>query len=223
MRLMCCGGTETAGSCRWNKVQRLQVDQAVTLSLDEVPESIPCRVFDVQGVVSRLVYRDELPPKAVGALVLGGAAGYVVFDEFRAPVGLRVSVRASPPHLEVAITDGVAVPERRGGERVKLFTRAQIILPDEPERPPEWTYTVDLSERGVLLRSHPAFDEHERFTLGLMFGDDPRPITAQAQIVRRIEGAVGVAFEPQSRQDATRLSEYLMGIRHQRRSTASRD
>ena len=210
-----------AASCRWSQVSRLHVDQAVTLSLDEVPESIQCRVLDVQGAVSRLAYRDELPPKAVGALVLG-SAGYVVFDEFRAPVGLRVSVRASPPCLEVAITDGVVVPERRGGERVKLFTRAQLIFPDEPERPPDWTYTVDISERGVLLRNHQAFDDHERFTLGLMFGDDPRPIMAQADIVRRIEGAVGVAFEPRSRADGTRLSEYLMGIRHQRR-TASRN
>lgn len=199
-------------------MQRLRVDQAVTLSLDEVPESIPCRVHEVQGAVGRLAYRDELPPKAVGALVLG-SAGYVVFDEFRTPVGLRVSVRASPPYLDVAITDGVSVPERRGGERVKLFTRAQILLP-EPERPPEWTYTVDVSESGVLLRHHPAFDEHDRFTLGLMFGDDPRPVLVYAEIVRRIEGAVGVAFEPASRADATRLGEYLMGIRHQRRTTS---
>jgi hypothetical protein len=33
---------------------------------------------------------------------------------------------------------------------------------------------------------------------------------------------VGVAFEPASAGDATRLGEYLMGIRHQRR-TASRN
>jgi hypothetical protein len=216
---MRCGSFGVADSCRWAKVSRLHVDQSVTLSLDAVPESIPCRVHDVQGAVSRLAYRDELPPKAIGALVLG-SAGYVVFDEFRAPVGLRVSVRANPPYLDVAITDGVSMPERRGGERVKLFTRAQILFPDESERPPEWTYTVDVSESGVLLRHHPAFDEHERFTLGLMFGDDPRPILVHAAIVRRTEGAVGVAFEPGSRADSTRLSEYLMGIRHQRRTAS---
>lgn len=198
---------------------RLHVDQAVTLSLDEVPESIECRVLEVHGAMSRLAYRDELPPKAVGVLVFG-SPGYVVFDEFRAPVGLRVAVRASPPYLDVAITDGVSVPERRAGERVKLVTRARIIRPDEPERPAEWTYTVDLSERGALLRHHQAFDELERFTLELMFGDDPQPIIARAQIVRRIDDAAGVAFEPATAGGATRLGEYLMGIRHQRRTAA---
>jgi hypothetical protein len=191
----------------------------VTLSIDEVPESIECRVLDIQGPISRLAYRDELPPKAVGALVVG-SPGYVVFEEFRAPVGLRVAVRANPPYLDVAITDAMEVPERRGGERVKLVTRARIVRPGETDSPAEWTYTVDLSERGVLLRNHAAFDDLERFTLELMFGDDPQPIAAQAEIVRRIDDAVGVAFEPNSPRDATRLGEYLMGVRHQRRLAA---
>jgi hypothetical protein len=38
--------------------------------------------------------------------------------------------------------------------------------------------------------------------------------------VRRVDDAVGVAFEPGSARDATRLGEYLMGIRHQRRLAA---
>jgi hypothetical protein len=197
-------------------VQRLHIDQTVTLSLDEVPDSIQCRVLDVRGSVSRLSYRDELPPRMVGMLVLG-AGGYLVFDEFRAAVGLRVAVRASPPYLDVAFTDGVAVTERRSLERVKLVTRARIICPDEPDRPPESTYTVDLSEGGALLRHRPAFEEHQRFMLEFMFGDDPQPITAQAEVVRRVEDAVGVAFDSMDANDAARLGGYLMGIRHQRR------
>jgi hypothetical protein len=200
-------------------VSRLRVDQTVTLSIDEVPESIECRVLEIQGPISRLAYRDELPPKAVGALVVG-SPGYVVFDEFRTPVGLRVSIRARPPYLDVAVTDGVEVPERRGGERVKLVTRARIIRLEDADSPTEWTYTVDVSERGALLRHHAAFEELHRFKLELMFGDDPRPVTAQAEIVRRVDDAVGVAFEPGSARDATRLGEYLMGIRHQRRLAA---
>jgi hypothetical protein len=202
-------------------MQRLHIDQAVTLSLDEVPESIECRVLDVQGGVSKLSYRDELPPRMVGMLVLG-AAGYVVFDEFGAAVGLRVAVRASPPYLDIALMDGVAVTERRSLERVRLITRARISFPDEPDRPAESTYTVDLSEGGALLRHRPVFDDHPRFTLELMFGDNPQPITAQAEVVRRVEDAVGVAFDSIDANDATRLGGYLMGIRHQR-SSASRN
>jgi hypothetical protein len=201
-------------------VERLQVDQAVTLSLDDVPESIECRVLDFAGAGGRLAYREELPPSMIGALVVG-SAGYVVFDQLGSPVGLRVSVRASPPHLEVAITDGVEVTERRVEERVKLWTRVGIIRPGEADRPPEWTYTIDLSEHGALLRAHAAFEEHEQFTLELMFGNDPEPITAEAEVVRRTDGAVGVKFEPASMQDATRLGGYLAGIRQQRRAATN--
>ncbi|MGH2863531.1 MAG: PilZ domain-containing protein [Solirubrobacteraceae bacterium] len=200
-------------------VQRLHIDQVVTLNLDEVPESIQCRVLDVQGSVTRLAYRDELPPRAIGRLVLG-SAGYLVFDEFRLAVGLRVAVRASPPYLDVAVMDGVTVPERRAGERVKLVTRARIMCPDEHdgERPAEWTYTIDLSEGGALLRDHPALNGQQRLALELMFGDDPRPVSAQVEVVRRVQDAVGVAFESMPADDATRLAGYLMGMRHRRRA-----
>ena len=193
--------------------------QAVILSLDDIPDTIQCRVLAVQGALSRLSYQDELPPRTVGQLVLG-SAGYVVFDEYRIAVGLRVAVRASPPYLDVAIVDGVSVPERRGGERVKLVTRGRIIVPTEApaEQPPQWTYTVDVSESGVLLRKHAAIEAAERFTLELMFGDDPNPVAAEAEVVRRTPDAVGVRFESMSSDDAGRLRGYLMGIRHQRRS-----
>lgn len=202
-------------------MQRLHIDQAVTLSLDDVPESIECRVLEVRGAVSRLAYRDELPPRAVGRLVLG-SQGYVLFDEFRVAVGLRVAVRASPPYLDIALIDGVEVPERRGGDRVKLVTRARVIHADQsgPEQPAEWTYTIDVSESGALLRANPALDGQERFGLQLMFGDDPQPVTAAAETVRRAQNAVGVRFESIPADDATRLSAYLMGIRHQRRPAA---
>lgn len=202
-------------------MERLRIDQTVILSLDEVPETIQCRVLDVQGSVSRLSYSDELPPKAVGRLVLG-SSGYVVFDEFRAAVGLRVAVRASPPYLDIAIVDGVKVPERRGGERVKLVTRVRVISADEAgdQHPTEWTYTVDVSESGALLRGHPAFENREQLMIELMFGDDPQPVIARAEIVRRVPDAVGVRFESVSDDDAKRLSGYLMGIRHQRRAAS---
>jgi hypothetical protein len=207
--------------CRWDWVERLRVHQAVILSLDDVPDTIQCRVLDVQGAVSRLSYQDELPPRTVGRLVLG-SPGYVVFDEYRIAVGLRVAVRASPPYLDIAIVDGVSVPERRGGERVKLVTRGRIVVPtEEPaEQPVQWTYTVDISESGVLLRKHPAIEDAERFRLELMFGDDPNPIVAEAEVVRRTADAVGVRFESMSADDGKRLSSYLMGIRHQRRSAS---
>jgi hypothetical protein len=197
-------------------VSRLQLDQAVTLSLDEVPEPIACRVHDVNGPVSRLMYLDELPPQAIGRLVLG-APGYVVFDEFRNPVGLRVAVRASPPYLDVAEVDAVSVPERRAGDRVKLVTRAVIIHADG--RPAESTFTIDLSETGALLRHIPAFESSAEFGLELRFGDAPQPVTAQARVVRQAEDAVGVVFKTMPATDAKRLVEYLMGIRHQRRPT----
>lgn len=196
-------------------MQRLQIDQPVTLSLDEVPEAIECRVFDLRGPVTRLSYRDELPPRAVGRLV-HGSPGYLVFDEFRIAVGLRVAVRASPPYLDVAVMDGVSIPERRGGQRVKLVTRARITGPDEQEEEANWTHTIDLSEGGALLRDHPSLDGHQQFELELMFGDNPQPITVRAEVARRIENAVGVAFECTSEDDARRLGEYLTGIRHQR-------
>lgn len=198
---------------------RLHVDQAVTLSLDDVEEAIECRVLEFEGPGGRLAYRYELPPQTIGALV-HGAHGYAVFDEFGAPVGLRVSVRARPPYLDVAITDRIDVPERRGGERVKLGTRARMVLPDGPDRPAQWTYTLDLSERGALLRSHAALEGLERLTLELMFGDDPEPITAQAAVIRRVDDTVAVAFESVAVEDAARLGGYLMGIRHQRRAAA---
>jgi PilZ domain len=199
-------------------VQRLHIDQAVTLSLDEVPEALECRVIDVQGPVTRLAYGIELPPRAVGRLVLG-SAGYLVFDEFGMAVGLRVAVRARPPYLDAALMDGVTVPERRGTERVKLITRVLIIDPSSPngERPTEWTHTIDLSERGALLRNHPALEAQQRFVLELTFGDDPQPVTVEAEVARRVQDAVGVAFTRISSDDATRLGGYLMGIRHQRR------
>lgn len=202
-------------------MERLRVDQAVILSLDDVPETIECRVIEVNGAGSRLAYRGELPPHAVGRLVVG-SPGYVVFDEFRVAVGLRVAVRASPPYLDITIVDGVAVPERRGGERVRLVTRARITSSGEPgsDRAEQRTYTVDVSESGALLRDHPALAGDQPFVLELIFGDDPQPVTAQAQIVRRTAEAVGIRFEAMSDGDAKRLSGYLMGIRHQRRSAS---
>lgn len=202
-------------------MERLRVDQAVILSLDEVPDTIECRVIEVHGAVGRLTYRDELPPQAIGRLVLG-SPGYVVFDEFRIAVGLRVAVRASPPYLDIAIVDGASVPERRAGDRVKLVTRARIMSLDEPgdDRPVEWTYTVDISESGVLLRTHAALEDRQHFSLELMFGDDPRPICAEAEVVRRTADAVGIRFGSITSDSAKRLSGYLMGVRHQRRSAA---
>jgi PilZ domain len=197
---------------------RLSVDQPVTVSLDEEAQSIPCRVHDVQGAVSRLAYRGEIPPRMVGRLV-SGSAGYVLFDEFGAAVGLRVAVRASPPYLDIALIDGIAVRERREGDRVRLVTRARIIGPDASEGDPAvWTYTINVSDGGALLRDHPEFERHQRFGLELMFGNDPRPITAQAQIARRVQDAVGVAFESIESDDARRLQEYLAGVRLQRAS-----
>ena len=200
-------------------MRRLHVDQTVTVSLDEESQSIPCRVHEVQGAVSRLAYRGEIPPRLVGRLVTG-SAGYVLFDEFGAAVGLRVAVRARPPYLDVALIDGIAVAERRGGDRVMLVTRARIVRPDADGGDPveAWTHTINVSERGALLRDHPELGD-ESFVLELMFGDDPRPITAQAQVARRVEDAVGVAFESIASDDARRLQEYLAGVKLQRSST----
>jgi hypothetical protein len=208
-------------------MRRLHIDQPVTLSLDEVIDAVPCRVLDVQGSVGRLVSSDELAPHVVGRLALG-SAGYLVFQALRAAVGLRVAVRASPPHLEVAVIDGIALPERRGSERVQLHTPARIIAAAGAEpgatnaaaRPADdeaWTQTVNLSERGALLRVHPALMGQRHFGLELMFGDDPQPVTAQATVARRTQQSVGVAFDTLADADATRLREYLMGVRHQRR------
>jgi PilZ domain len=200
-------------------MRRLSVDQSVTVTLDEESQSIPCRVHEIQGAVSRLAYRGEIPPRLVGRLVTG-SAGYVLFDEFGAAVGLRVAVRARPPYLDVALIDGIAVAERRGGDRVMLVTRARIRRPDTDGSDPldAWTYTINVSERGALLRDHPELGD-ENFELELMFGSDPRPITAQAQIARRVQDAVGVAFESISAEDARRLQEYLAGVKLQRSSS----
>ena len=199
-------------------MRSLQIDQPLTLILDDVPEPIDCRVLEVHGSVSRLAYHDALPPKAIGLLV-HGSAGYAVFDEFGAAVGLRVAVRASPPYLDIAVTDGVEVPERRGNERVKVVIRARIMGSGEQdgERPAQWTHTIDLSETGALLRDHPAIHDHQTIALELTFGEDPEPVAAHAEVVRRAQDAVGVRFESISDDDSTRLGEYLMGIRHQRR------
>ena len=208
-------------------MRRLHVDQTVTVSLDEESQSIPCRVHEVQGAVSRLAYRGEIPPRLVGRLVTG-SAGYVLFDEFGAAVGLRVAVRARPPYLDVALIDGIAVAERRGGDRVMLVTRARIIRTKaeadadtendtDTDTVEAWTHTINVSERGALLRDHPELG-NESFVLELMFGDDPRPITAQARVARRVEDAVGVAFESISSDDARRLQEYLAGVKLQRSS-----
>ena len=188
-------------------------------------------MLEVQGAASRLAPIGEIPPRAVGRLALG-TAGYLVFDALRAAVGLRVAVRASPPYVDVAVMDGVALPERRHGERVKLATRARIIrpdggsgvaqrpAPDAAERPspdaarPEWTETVNLSEQGALLRRSSALEGLREFTLELMFGDDPQPVTAHVRAVRRSTDSVAVQFASLGQDDAARLDEYLMGARH---------
>jgi hypothetical protein len=209
-------------------MRRLHVDQTVIVSLDEESQSIPCRVHEVQGAVSRLAYRGEIPPRLVGRLVTG-SAGYVLFDEFGAAVGLRVAVRARPPYLDVALIDGIAVAERRGGDRVMLVTRARIVRTQaeagdtdadtdtDTDTVDAWTHTINVSERGALLRDHPELG-NESFGLELMFGDDPRPITAQARVARRVDDAVGVAFESIASDDARRLQEYLAGVKLQRSS-----
>jgi hypothetical protein len=198
-------------------VRRLNVDQTVSVSLDADEQAIPCRVVESEGGVSRLACRAELPPRTVGRLI-AGSAGYLVFDEYGAPVGLRVAVRANPPYLDVAFIDGVKVSERREGERVRLVTRARIVPPDAGEDAPPTasTYTINVSRRGALLRDHAELSRHDRFTLELMFGDDPRPVTVRAQVARRVPDAVGVAFEPRTASDGTRLDEYLTGAMHRR-------
>ncbi|HWD70027.1 MAG TPA: PilZ domain-containing protein [Solirubrobacteraceae bacterium] len=169
--------------------------------------------------MSRLAYRDRLPPRVVGQLAVG-ASGFLVFNDRRIPVGLRVAARASPPDLEAAVIDRVGLAERRhGGTRLGLVTRVRIACPDEPDGDrSDWTETINLSERGALLRQHPALDADRRVTLELMFGDDPRPITAQAEVTRRSPDAVGVAFDAIPTDDERRLGEYLMGLRHARRA-----
>lgn len=203
-------------------MRRLRIDQPVTLSLDEVAEPIACQVRDVTGAVARLTHRDELPPRAVGRLALG-SPGYLVFDEFRLPVGLRVAVRASPPYLDAAVMDGIALPERRADVRVSLVTRVRLTGQDAiaGEGQTDWTETVDLSEQGAKLRNHPALAGQERFSLELMFGEDPQPVAAQAKVVRSEPDIVGVVFESVSPDDATRLAEYLTGFRHLHHHAAS--
>ncbi len=196
-------------------MRRLHVGQIVTLSLDDEPRAIRCGVINVRGSASRLACRGEIPPSVVGRLVAGWP-GYLVFKEFGMAVGLRVAVRASPPDLNVAVTDGIAMPERRTGERVELVTRVRITGAGTADRGPAWTDTINLSEYGALLREHPALADPQPFSLELMFGDDPRPVTAQAEVIRRLERAVGVTFRSIPADDATRMHEYLMGLRHER-------
>ncbi len=190
----------------------------MTVSLDEIPDAIQCSVLDVHGSVGRLAYRHELPPRVIGRLALG-TSGYLVFDDLGIPVGLRVVVRASPPDLRVAVLDGVALPERRAGERIPLVIRALIDTrpPHDADRGAPWTETINLSERGALLRNHPALTGRLRFSLGLMFGDDPVPIAAEVRVARRSRQGVGISFEAITDADATRLNGYLAGIRQRRR------
>lgn len=202
-------------------MRRLHVDQIVSLSLDEERHPIPCRVLGVEGSLSRLAYLNELSPQVVGRLV-NGWSGYLVFNAFRAAIGLRVAVRTNPPYLDVAVIDGIAMPERRKQTRVRTATPARIISPDADaaESEPVWTDTLDLSERGALLHHDAALDGQRRVGLELMFGDDPIPVSAEAAIVRRQHHAVGIVFESMPAADATRLHEYLMGLRHQPRPSA---
>jgi hypothetical protein len=170
----------------------------------------------------RLTCLGELSPQAVGRLVTG-SPGYLVFTEFRVAVGLRVAVRARPPYLDAAVMDGIALPERRKDERVKLATPARIVFPDDSdsEGPTDWTTTINLSERGALVRYDAVLDRRKRVGLELMFGDDPRPISAEAKVARRLADAIGVVFESIPSDDATRLREYLAGLRHQPRWLAA--
>lgn len=203
-------------------MRRLHVEQTVTLSLDDEPRPVTCDVVEVHGAAGRLAARSTISPRAIGRLITGWP-GYLVFDAFNMAVGLRVAARVNPPYIDVAVIDGVAMPERRAGERVKLAARVKVTTPDanEDDQADAWTKTIDLSEHGALLRQHPSLDRHEQFGLGLMFGDDPEPVTAQAQVIRRLENAVAVSFESVAADDARRLEEYLMGQRHQRRRLAS--
>ena len=197
-------------------MRRLQIAQRVTVSLDDVKEAIQCRVLEVQGSVGRLAPTGELPPRAVGRLALG-TAGYLVFDALRAAVGLRVAVRASPPYLDVAVLDGVTLPERRQDERVKLVTPARIVRSGVGLGGAEssWTETLNLSRRGALLIPNPTLGGPREMTLELMFGDNPEPVTAQAHAVRRSKDGVAVRFESIGPADSARLNEYLIGARHQ--------
>ncbi len=198
---------------------RLQIDQTVTLSLDDVDQVVECRVVSVEGALNRLAYRTELSPAMVGRLVLG-CTGYLVSEEFSVPVGLRVAVRARPPYVDAALLDDIKVRERRGADRVKLVTPARVRAAEstEPDGGDDQnTYTLDVSESGALLRAIPALAGAERVGVDLRFGADPAPISARAQVARRLPDAVGVAFESISDDDAARLSGYLNGVRLRRR------
>jgi hypothetical protein len=200
-------------------VTRLQIDQTVTLSLDEVDQVVECRVVAVEGPVNRLAHRTELSPAMVGRLVLG-ATGYLLSEQFSVPVGLRVAVRARPPYVDAALLDEIQVRERRGAGRVKLVTPARVKVSEGTAAAGDDgrdTYTLDVSESGALLRAVPELADAERFGVQLRFGVDPAPISARAQVARRLPDAVGVAFESISDDDAARLSGYLNGIRQRRR------
>lgn len=177
-----------------------------------------CLVAELSSPVALLASTGGLEPSMLADLG-SGALGYLVFEHHGAMVGLRGMAKVTPaiaPMIAFVVVDGVEVPERRGGERVPLETRAEIRpLGSGVESHVHETCTVNISLSGALLERPPGLPEAELVSIALYFGTDPEPLRSDARWVRSMGTQIGVHFETLAATDQTRLAEMLAG--HQRR------
>jgi hypothetical protein len=188
-------------------LRRLKHNQPVEIHVDGDDHVVACRVAAVQGSVATLARISELPPEVLDKFT-PGALGYLLFEHHGAMTalkGIATAGQAKQASLAFVVIDGVQLPERRSGERVRLQALARISADGESGEGVKAT-AANVSVGGVLIERPAGLADGPDFRLELVLDHDPEPIPCRAIIVRATSTHIALKFTDIADADRIRLA-----------------
>jgi len=188
-------------------LRRLKHNQSVEIHIDSDDHVVACRVAAVQGSVATLTRITTLPPEVLDKFT-PGALGYLLFEHRGAKTALKGIATAGQDErasLAFVVIDGVQLPERRAGERVRLEALARISADGESGVGVEAT-AANVSVGGVLIERPAGLADGPDFRLELTLDQDPEPIRCHATVVRATPTHVALKFTDIADADRIRLA-----------------
>lgn len=188
-------------------LRRLKHNQRVEIHIDSDESVVACRVAAVQGSVAALTRITELPAEVFDKFAQG-ALGYLLFEHHGAKIALKGIATAGHDErasLAFVVIDGVELPERRAGERVRLEGLARISADGEGGDGLAATAT-NVSVGGVLIERPAGLADGPDFRIELSLDQDPAPIRCRATVVRATPTHVALKFTEIADPDRIRLA-----------------
>ena len=188
-------------------LRRLKHNQLVEIHIDSDDHVVACRVAAVQGSVATLTRTTQLPAEVLEKFT-PGALGYLLFEHRGAKTALKgIATAGQEGHASLAfvVIDGVQLPERRAGERVRLEAFARITADGESGEGVEAT-AANVSVGGVLIERPTGLADAPEFRLELTLDQDPERIQCRATVVRATPTHVALKFTDIADADRIRLA-----------------